>query len=198
MRRWSMAGIALIIAGCVTPPPEEPPAPVSVAKPETAPPAEAPDTEARAQPAIIAPPVEPPPRPRADDVERLLVYFEHVRKLPAPELGRENEIARAAFNRTRSEFDRVRLAMLLSVPNTAIADEQRAYDLLDPVVKNPTSPLHGLALLMTTNLQERRRLESNMQQLQQNVQGLQNKLDALMSLERTLIDRDKSPPQRKR
>lgn len=195
MRRWTLVAL-ILVAGCATQPQEE------VAEPRVAEPGATlvapPDVEARAQPAIIAPPVAAPPSTRADDIERLLVYFEHIRKLPAAELARENESARASFTRSRSDFDRLRLAMLLSVPNTAIADEQRAYELLDPVVKNPASPLHGLALLMSTHLQERRRLEGSNRELQQNVQGLQNKLDALMSLERTLIDRDKSTPPRKR
>ena len=198
---WRIVGIALLLAGCVTPPPEaEPPAGPTppVAKPGEPPPAESPEAEARVEPEIATPRTEAPGRVRSDDVERLLTYYEHVRKLPAVEFNRENESARAAFNRTRTDFDRVRLAMLLSVPNTALSDDQRAYDLLDPVVKNQNSTLHGLALLMSTHLQERRRLESGMQNLQQNVQGLQQKLDALMSLERSLIDREKVTPPRKR
>ncbi|MNC98647.1 hypothetical protein D3C83_166750 [compost metagenome] len=58
--------------------------------------------------------------------------------------------------------------------------------------------MRGLALVMSAHLQERRRLESGMQNLQQNVQGLQQKLDALMSLERSLIDREQGTPARKR
>jgi len=196
MRRWPLVMLTFMV-GCATPPQEEPAAPGVAGSAEASPPA-SPEVQARAQPAIVAPPVAVPPTARAEDLERLLVYFEHIRKLPSAELTRENESARASFTRSRSDFDRLRLAMLLSVPNTAIADEQRAYELLDPVVKNPASPLHGLALLMSTHLQERRRLEGSNRELQQNVQGLQNKLDALMSLERTLMDRDKSTPPRKR
>jgi len=198
MRRWIAACAALLLAGCVTPPEEvsTKPAP-GVTRPSEPLPGEAPDRVTRIEPAPEPVP-EPPARAGFDDVERLLVYFEYARKLPPADLSREGENARSAYNRTRSDFDRMRLAMLLSIPNTPIADEQRAYDLLDPMVKTPASPLHGLALLMSTHLQERRRLESGLQQLQQNVQGLQNKLDALMSLERTLIDRDKGAPPRKR
>lgn len=198
MRRWIAGCVALLLAGCVTPPEETStkPAPGATRPSEPAP-DEAPDRVTRIEPAPEPIP-EPPARARFDDMERLLVYFEYARKLPPADLSREGENARSAYNRTRSDFDRMRLAMLLSIPNTPIADEQRAYDLLDPMVKTPTSPLHGLALLMSTHLQERRRLESGLQQLQQNVQGLQNKLDALMSLERTLIDRDKGAPPRKR
>jgi hypothetical protein len=196
--RWTLPIVAFALAGCVTPPPATPEPPPSAAKPEeSAVPGEAQEREARIEPEAV-PRTEIPARTRADDVERLLSYFEQIRKLPAADLARENEGARAAFTRTRSEFDRMRLAMLLSLPNTALSDDQRAADLLEPLVKNENSSLHGLALVMSAHLQERRRLETGMQNLQQNVQGLQQKLDALMSLERSLIDREQGTPARKR
>lgn len=195
--RWMLPLLALALTGCVTPPatPEAPPA---AAQPEQAPvPGEPQQPEARIEPET-APSTDIPARVRSDDIERLLSYFEQIRKLPATDLARENDGAKAAFTRTRSEFDRMRLAMLLSLPNTALSDEQRAADLLDPLVKSQNSPLRGLALVMSAHLQERHRLESGMQNLQQNVQGLQQKLDALMSLERSLIDREQGTPARKR
>lgn len=202
-RAWTAAVIGLTLASCVglPPEPEATSAPSPPAEKPSEPPASSEVSEANApvERDIVVLRAEPQPNARgSEDVDRLLSYFEQIRKLPAAELSRENETARTAFSRTRSDFDRVRLAMVLSVPNTAVSDDQRAADLLDPVVKNPNSSLHGLALLMNTHLQERRRLESGMQHLQQNVQGLQQKLDALMSLERTLIDREQATPPRKR
>ncbi|HET9662943.1 MAG TPA: hypothetical protein VFP00_01850, partial [Burkholderiales bacterium] len=166
--------------------------------PPAEPPGEVPDAVTRIEPQVVLPPPEPPRRVRSEDVERLLSYFEHIRKLPPGDFAREADSARAAFGRTRSDFDRARYAMLLSVPNTSLNDDQRAFDLLEPLVKNPASALHGLALLVSAHVQERRRLESGMQNLQQNVQGLQQKLDALMSLERSLMNREQPPPPRKR
>ena len=188
---------ALVLGGCVTPPPasEAPASPAAAPAPSNETPAEPPEAVARIEPQIVAP---APPPVRSDDVDRLLSYFEHVRKLPAGEFLRESDSARNAFNRTRSDFERARYAMLLSVPNTPVNDDPRALDLLDPLVKNPASNLHGLALLVSAHVQERRRLESGMQNLQQNVQGLQQKLDALMSLERSLMNREQPPPPRKR
>ena len=192
--RRLLAALALLVAGCVTPPPE-PEAEVFPQPAETV--KETPEPNART--AVIAPqPGETPRRVRNDEVERLLAYFENVRKLPPADLAREGESARAAFNRTRSDFDRARLALLLSIPNTALNDDQRAFDMLDPLVKNPSANLHAFAILVSAHVQERRRLESSMQNLQHNVQGLQQKLDALMSLERSLIDREQPIPPRKR
>ncbi len=121
------------------------------------------------------------PRP-ASEADSLLAYFEYSRKLTAAELGKEHEAARQAYQSARSDFSRVRFAMLLSLPGTAVTDEPRALELLDPVAKSAGAPLQRLAVLLTTNLQERRRLDAN-------AQGLQQKLDALRSLERSMIER---------
>jgi hypothetical protein len=207
--RLMLAALVLIVAGCVTPPSPEPEqtSPPSPELEQTSPPskpdepsasAESAEREARLEPERAPSRADTAARLRSEDLERLLSYFEHVRKLPAAELVRESESARAAFMGSRADFDRMRLAILISIPNTALNDDQRAADLLNPLVKNESSSLHGLALVMSAHLQERRRLETGMQGLQQNVQRLQQKLDALMSLERSLIDREQSTPPRKR
>ncbi len=130
------------------------------------------------------------PRP-ASDTESLLLYFSHLKKLSGTELGREHDAARQAYSRTRSDFNRVRFAMVLSLPNTAFNDEGRALELLDPVIKSHNGQLHGLAFLLASAIQERRRLDAN-------AQGLQQKLDALKSLDRSLIERDSGGTARKR
>ena len=50
------------------------------------------------------------------------------------------------------------------------------------MIRNQNSPLHGLAVLLQTFVQEQRRLE-------QRVHGMQQKLDALKAMERNLIER---------
>ena len=121
------------------------------------------------------------PQP-ASDVDSLVQYYQYIRKLSAAELGREHDAARQAYNRTRSDFSRVRFSLLLSLPNTPFHDEARALDLLDPVTRNASGALQGLAQLLSMHLQERK-------QLNVSVQGLQQKLDALRSLERSIIER---------
>ena len=123
------------------------------------------------------------PQP-ASDTESLLIYYQHLRKLPGAELGREHETARLAYTRARTDFNRVRFAMVLSQPNAAFADEGRALELLDPVAKNPGARLQGLAQLLSSGLQEQKKLNAS-------VQGLQQKLDALKSLERNMIERNR-------
>lgn len=153
--------------------------------PEAEPPAAPAEPEMPAEPEVpVPPPAVEPVRPIAPvhESERLLDYFRQVRKLGGVELGREHETVRVAYLRTRSDFDRVRLAMVLSLPETALNDETRALELLEPMVKNQSSPLHGLASLLHTFVQEQRRLEKS-------VQGMQQKLDALKVMERNLIER---------
>lgn len=114
--------------------------------------------------------------------ESLIEYFQRLRKLSGPDIAREHETARQSFVRSRSDYERIRLAMVLSVPGFAFSDDGRALELLDPVSRNHNGQLQGLAFLLASHLQERRRLDAT-------AQGLQQKLDALKSLERSLIDR---------
>jgi hypothetical protein len=118
--------------------------------------------------------------------------------VPPAEIAREQEAARQSFNQNRNDAARMRLAMALAVPGVP-GSEAAALEVLEPLVKNPTLSLHGLAFLLAAYIQEQRRLTSQLQGLQQNVQGLQQnvhalqqKLDALRTLERSLTERE--PP----
>lgn len=136
----------------------------------------------------IAVPLEPAPWVQAgtpqpaSDAESLLIYSQHIRKLSGPDVSREHEAARQAYARARTDFNRLRLAMVLSLPGTAFNDAARALDLCDTVAKHNGARLQGLALLLGSHLQEQKRLTAN-------AQGLQQKLDALKSLERSMIER---------
>jgi hypothetical protein len=72
--------------------------------------------------------------------------------------------------------------MVVAMPNTPFNDDARALDLLDPIARNAEGRLSGLAYLLASQIQERRRADAT-------AQGLQQKLDALKSLERSLIER---------
>ena len=129
-------------------------------------------------------------RPALEEVERLLSYFERLRRLPGAELAKEYEAARLSYGRAASEANRIGYAMTLSLPGTAFNDDARALDLLNPLVKKSENGLRPLAVLLTTFIQERRRLGGDLAAVQQ-------KLDALKSLERKLIERDQNNAGRK-
>ena len=151
----------------------------------------------------------PPAEARANEVEVLLADFERMRRMTGSELARELDAARLAFSQTRSDASRVRLAMLATMQGPG--EETRALELLDPLVKTPGATLHGLAFLLSSYIQEQRRLAVAAQGLQQNLQGLQQsnqtlqqnvhalqqKLDALRTLERALSERGEPAPRRR-
>lgn len=165
---------------------------------------------AASAPAVIAPPVLVP-ESKASEVDVLLADYERLRRLTPAEIAREQELARQAFIQLKSDGARVRWAMLSSLPGAAATEELRALELLDPLVKSTGSPLHGLAFLLSTSIQEQRRLtalaqglqqnvlglQQNNQSLQQNLLSLQQKLDALRTLERSLTERGESAPRRR-
>jgi hypothetical protein len=136
----------------------------------------------------IAEPLEPAPwmqagdRQPASDMESLLFYYQHIRKLSGPDSIREHEAAWHAYSRARSDFNRVRLAMILSLPGMPFTDDARALGLLDTVARHPGGRLQGLAVMLGAQVQEQQRLAAS-------AQGLQQKLDALRSLERNMIER---------
>jgi hypothetical protein len=119
-----------------------------------------------------------------------LAYHARVRKLSGAELAREQETARRAYVKSRSDGNRMRYALVLAVPGATAADETRALEAVEPLTRNAASPLHGLAVLVTAFLQEQRRLDAQ-------AQGLQQKLDAMLELERRMTGREGSA-QRKR
>jgi hypothetical protein len=132
----------------------------------------------------LMPPAEPGSRtapvfeePRGDEVSRMLVYYAQVRLMPVPELMREQDSARRALAKSRNDANRLRYAMLLTLPGATVTEDPR--ELLEPVARSGDSGLRGLAALMMTFLHEQRRLENN-------AQGLQQKLDALLTLERNM------------
>jgi hypothetical protein len=112
-----------------------------------------------------------------------LAYHARVSRLAGAELGREQEAARRAYLKARSDASRMRYALALAVPGATAADQTRALETLEPVTRNAASSQHGLALLVTAFLQEQRRLEAQ-------AQGLQHKLDALLELERSMTGRE--------
>jgi hypothetical protein len=136
------------------------------------------------EPMEPAPWVQPGSPQPASDVESLVLYFQHIRTLAGSEAGREHEAARQAYARSRTDFNRVRLAMILSLRGTAFTDEAGALGLLETVAKHEGGRLQGLAVVLGASLKEQQRLAASAQELQQ-------KLDALKSLERSMIERSK-------
>lgn len=183
--------LALVLTACAAtkrggplPPVPPEPAPVLV---------EPPRPEVRPEP----PPPSPPPEAVPTDVERLLVQSESVRRMQSPEAARELEQARQAFNRAKTDYNRMQLALLSLLSNTGGRDDARALALLEPLLKDlpkekSGSGLRALAALVYNQITEERRIDEKMKEEQKRADALQQKLDALKEVEKSLLDREQS------
>lgn len=180
---------AMLAVGCSTPrapqpaplppppaPPPSPPQPV----PQPAPPPPPPPERTQEKPSVNA---------AAAELESVLRYSGTLRNLSGNELRREQEAARQAFTQAPNDLNRVRLALALSLPAGTLKDERRALELLDPMTNTRAdyTPLRGFALVVQSFLRDQIKLSGN-------AQALKEKLDALMSLEKSLAERERAVP----
>jgi hypothetical protein len=108
----------------------------------------------------------------------------------------------------QSDYRRVRLALLLSLPGTTFRDDAAALALLQGWVKdkrNENSSLRPLASIILSHLQELRRVDdalqsqsSRLRDEQRRADALQQKLEALLEMEMRMIEREQAIQPRKR
>ena len=185
LRGWllAMTAIAVSIAACTTVPP--PVAPLAVA------PAIAPVIII--QPVKVEPPpvvVQAPPEPAKinEEAEEALAILNDLQKLilaSTDEQKRELNLATQAVARQRSDLARLRLGVLQSLPANG-ADENRAINTLEPLLKGAPSPVRAAAIVILAQLGERQR---SLREERKRSEDLQQKLDALKALERSLLGR---------
>ena len=144
------------------------------------------------------------------EVAVLLDYHRRVAEMAAADQLREYQVSLAGFERHPSEFQRLRLALLLSLPRVAWHDDARALQLVDTVATGPVdrvSPRRDLALVMQKFLSERlaqaaelrkadeagQRLRAQLAERQRQVRDeqlkaeeLEQKLNALRDIDRRL------------
>jgi hypothetical protein len=144
----------------------------------------------------------------ASDVERLLEYHQRAMMLKGPELSREYERVRLEFERDGSDVQRLRLALMLSIPGTVFRDDSAAIGLLQPILKErrqSESRLRPLAQLLQSYVLDLRRTEDALQaqsaklrEEQRRAEALQQKLEALLEMEMKMIEREQSAQPRRR
>ena len=151
--------------------------------PAPQPPATSPAPAAAAQ----EPPAAPPINEDEQQTMALLVDLQRYAIAPADELRRELAAVNQASNpRARSEANRIRLAVLLTIPNAGPPDDGRALALLESVAGKTggASPLKQLALVLYAQIAERVR---NVAEERKRSALAQEKLDQLRAVERTLL-----------
>jgi DNA repair exonuclease SbcCD ATPase subunit len=87
--------------------------------------------------AVPAPPVRVVERAEATEIERFFQYFVYLRSLPPEVLGREYARQEAAFAQSHSAEDRLRLVLLLSLPDTDFGNRLYALELLQAYLNGP-------------------------------------------------------------
>lgn len=98
---------------------------------------------------------------KAGEVLELLDYHGRLLALPESEQQRALEDAQAGFEQRPDNPRRLRLALLLSMPQAPWQDDGRAVQLLQPLVEIPqdsVSPHREFALLLQRIIGERQRL----------------------------------------
>jgi len=147
------------------------------------PPATSPAPAAAAQ----EPPAAPPINEDEQQTMALLVDLQRYAIAPADELRRELAAVNQGSNpRARSDANRIRLAVLLTIPNAGPPDDGRALALLESVAGKTggASPLKQLALVLYAQIAERVR---NVAEERKRSALAQEKLDQLRAVERTLL-----------
>jgi hypothetical protein len=158
---------------------------------------EPPPPDVKSEP--LPPPPPPEPEPQYSQLARLLIESESVRKMSPVEAAKELDQARQAFNRSRTEYNRLHYAMLSLLPSAGGPDEAKAAALLEPMLKEKGGSGNGLrafAGFLYSRIAENRKLEERMLEEQRRADSLQEKLDALKEVEKSLIDREQSAPRR--
>ncbi len=150
-------------------------------------------------PAPIPAPAPPVPAPTpapvldASDAQQtveLLDYYQRVGQLSAEDQRRELNTTTQSFNRERSSYNRVRLALLLLLPGTGFQDDARAVQLLEPLTTGGGGNLQKLASLLYAQAGE-------LVKTQKRADQMKDQLEALRAIERSLIERSQQSPPRK-
>jgi hypothetical protein len=139
-----------------------------------------------AEPSAAVPPVAAEPTAEEREFAALLGDLQRYSTLAGEELRRELAAQTQALNRTRSDFTRVRVAMLHTLSRQGTTDDQRALQLLDAVVKGNPGPvaLRQLAAVLATQVAERVRV---VREEQARSEAALQKLEALRAMERSLL-----------
>lgn len=150
-----------------------------------------PPSEPAPAPVIIVQEAPPPALPPVNEDEQqalaVLADLQRYAIAPADELRREVAAINQASNpRVRTDGNRIRLAVLLTMPNAGPPDDSRALALLESVSGKTggASPMKQLALVLYAQIAERMR---NVGEERKRTAQAQEKLDQLRAVERSLL-----------
>lgn len=128
--------------------------------------------------------------------ERLIVYAESIRWFAPSALDTERASAEIDHRRNPNAFNRIRLAMLLTLRRAPFRDDIRARTLLSQAAKEPganNQPVRSLAMLLLQDLDDRWASDRTIDDERRQRHALQKKLDQLKAIEEDM-DRRAPPP----
>lgn len=182
-----------LLTGCAL----QPPAPVAATGPAT--------------------PVSAAIAPAHSAIEQLMAYLLQARTLGAHALSEEISRMREAWGRDKSEVTRLKLALLLA--SNANTDDGELMTLLEPLVQDAASAkpeIRALATLVHGAAYERKRTKDSLaaaqarlreaqksqesslarvDQQRRQIEDLEKRLNALKTIEKSLIQRTDKPPR---
>jgi hypothetical protein len=125
--------------------------------------------------------------PIPDDVKELsnlVEYYGRVAAMRPSEQRRAYAEAGQAYSRDPTPYNRIRVALLASMPGTPVQDDARALSLLEPYTLAGSSDdkLRQFGAMLHGQIAERVKARARTEQLEK-------QLDALRAVERTIIER---------
>jgi hypothetical protein len=181
-----MLVMVLACASIMAPLGAEPLRPIRIA--QTAAPSPPVSQPALPLPAVVEP-SPPSPTPVNEEEQQTIALIFDLQRYTAEsndELRRDLAAAMQALNRARTEPNRIRAAVLLTLPGAGPPDDARAIALLESVSgKTPgASPLKQLASVLLAQIAERMRATG---EERRKSAAAQEKLDQLRAVERSLL-----------
>jgi hypothetical protein len=153
------------------------------------------ETKPEPAPVLAEPPppavtIQPTPAAPVNEEEQqaiaLLADLQRFASESPEDLRRELAAANQAVNRARTDANRIRLAVLMTLPGAGPTDDARALALLESVFGKSagTSPVKQLAVVLYLQVAERTR---GVAEEKKKTAAAQEKLDQLRAVERSLL-----------
>jgi hypothetical protein len=148
------------------------------------------------------PEIQPAPCPPPSDVivtgqmDDMMQYYDSLRRQSPPELAKIHERVKQNFGQNKSDANRLRLVLLLTLPNTSFRDIPAALHLLNEWPRDPkqANNLQSFRNLLAALLADQQRLSNNLDEASQKLKEeqkradtLQHQIDAIKSMEKNLI-----------
>lgn len=134
----------------------------------------------------------------ADRVADLLAYAVELRRMSPEQLASEFHGAQASYTREPDGVNRLRLVVLLTLPDAPFHDDDRAIGMLDAYLDNPggdPAALQNFAALLRSTARRRVDDARSLAAERSRSDLLRKKIDELKSIEKSINDRGKPSVQ---